>query len=69
MLSDSLLPLLPGRIWPGVVAPDRILSRGQIEPFDIQTNDLCKIRLLEIELLNMELCVNKWLSNWIVSDT
>ena len=30
----------------------------------MQTNDLCQIKLLEIEL-----CVNKWLIfNWIVGD-
>ena len=26
---------LPGPIWPGVVAPDKVLSVGQIELFDI----------------------------------
>ena len=30
-----LLPLLPGPIWPRVVAPDRVLSLGQIKLFDI----------------------------------
>ena len=25
------IPLLPGPLWPGVVAPDRVLSMGQIE--------------------------------------
>ena len=25
------LPLLPGPLWPGMVAPDRVLSMGQIE--------------------------------------
>ena len=34
------LPLLPGPLWPGVVAPERVLSIGQIERFNIQTN--CK---------------------------
>ena len=29
------LPLLPGSLWPGVVAPDRFLYMGQIEMFDI----------------------------------
>ena len=29
--STPSLPLLPGPLWPGVVAPDRILSMGQIE--------------------------------------
>ena len=32
MWSDHGLPLLPGPFWPGVVAPDRVLSMGQIEP-------------------------------------
>ena len=31
MQSTSLLPLLPGPLWPGVMAPDRVLSMGQIE--------------------------------------
>ena len=25
------LPLLPGPLWPGLVAPDRVLYMGQIE--------------------------------------
>ncbi len=29
--------LLPGPLWPGVVALERVLSMGQIELFDIQT--------------------------------
>ena len=31
MRSTSTLPSLPGLLWSGVVAPDRILSMGQIE--------------------------------------
>ena len=31
MQSTSSLPSLPGPLWPGVVAPDRVLSMGQIE--------------------------------------
>ena len=31
MQSTSSLPLVPGSLWPGVVAPDRALSMGQIE--------------------------------------
>ena len=30
------LPSLPGPLWPRVVAPDRVLCMGQIEPFDIK---------------------------------
>ena len=33
-ITSSLLSL-PGQLWPGVVAPDRVLSMGQIELFDI----------------------------------
>ena len=29
--SNPLLPSLPGPLWPRVVAPDRVLSMGQIE--------------------------------------
>ena len=35
MQSTSSLPLLPGPLWPGEVAPDRVLSMGQTELFDI----------------------------------
>ena len=35
MWSTSSLPLLPGPFWPGVVAPERILSMDQMELFDI----------------------------------
>ena len=35
MSSTLSLPLLPGPLWPGVVAPDSVLSIGQIELFDI----------------------------------
>ena len=31
MRSTPLLPPLPGPLWPGVVAPGRVLSMGQIE--------------------------------------
>ena len=31
MQSTSSLPYLLGPLWPGVVAPDRVLSMGQIE--------------------------------------
>ena len=45
MWSTSSLLLLPGPLWLAVVAPDRVLSMGQIELFNylncVQTNDLC----------------------------
>ena len=31
MQNTPSLPSLPGPLWPGVVAPDRALSMGQIE--------------------------------------
>ena len=31
MRSTSLLPSLPGPLWPGVIALDRVLRMGQIE--------------------------------------
>ena len=36
--STPSLPLLPGPLWPSVVAPDRVRSVGQIEIFDIYTD-------------------------------
>ena len=35
MPSTPLLSLLPGQLWPGVVAPNKVLSMRQIELFDI----------------------------------
>ena len=35
MQSITSLALLPGSLWPGVKAPERVLSMGQIELFDI----------------------------------
>ena len=54
--STSSLPSLPGPLWPGVAAPDWVLSMGQIE--------LNSVLMLEIELfwnLNYVLMLN-----WIV---
>ena len=31
MQSTHSFPSLPGPLWPGVVAPDRVLSMGQLE--------------------------------------
>ena len=31
MQSTPSLPLFPGPLWPGVVAPDKVLFMGQIE--------------------------------------
>ena len=35
--STPSLPSLPDYFWLGMVAPDRVLSMGQIELFDIKT--------------------------------
>ena len=35
MWSTPSLSLLSGALWPGVVAPDRVLSIAKIELFDI----------------------------------
>ena len=72
MWSTPSLPLLPSLQWSGVVAPNRTLSIRQIELLvvgTVQTNDLCGIELLEILLFHHKLCVNKSLTNWIVSNT
>ena len=31
MRNTSSLASIPGPLWPGVLAPDRVLSMGQIE--------------------------------------
>ena len=40
MRSTPSLPSLPGSLWPGVVASDRVLFMGQIEMFNTYT--VCK---------------------------
>ena len=35
VLSSPSLLSFPGQLWPWVVAPDKIISMGQIELFDI----------------------------------
>ena len=35
MQINPLLPLLQGPLWLGVVAPNRVLSMGQIQLFEI----------------------------------
>ena len=65
MRSTPSLPLLPGPHKPGGVAPDRVLSMGQIElncelmlnwifrnrtVFDTVTAYLCQTELIEIEI-------------------
>ena len=35
MRSAPLLPSLPGPLWSGVLVPDRVLSMGPTELFDI----------------------------------
>ena len=42
MRDTPSLPSLRDLLWPAVVAPDRVLSMGQIEHLNfVQTNDLC----------------------------
>ena len=40
MQSTPSLPSLPGSLWPEVLAPEKVLSMGQIELFGIHTE--CK---------------------------
>ena len=37
MQRTPLLVLLPGPLWPGVIAPERVLSMGEVELFDFKT--------------------------------
>ena len=49
--SIPSLSLLPGPLWPGVVAPDRVLSVAQIT-FNSQTE--CKQMICQTELFEIE---------------
>ena len=52
MGSTPSLLLLPGSLWLEVVAPDRVLSMGQIWHLNyVQTNDFFKIEFSEIEII------------------
>ena len=48
MRSTPSLRLLPGPLWPRMVAPDRALSMGLIE----LTAYLCKTELFKLELFD-----------------
>ena len=50
MQSITSLPSLPGLLWPGMVAADRVISMGEIKLFNISS--VFKKRL--IELLEIE---------------
>ena len=55
MQNTPSLPSLPDPLWLGVVAPEMILSMGQIEVWYLncmQTSNLCKIELFEMELFD-----------------
>ena len=79
MWSTLSLPSLPSTFWPGVVAPDRVLSMRQIILFNIKTVYFLTFKPRANEWLmfnriawNRTAChltvVNKWLMfNWIIS--
>ena len=52
MRSTPSLTSLPGPLWPGVVAPERVLYMVQTELFDIYIVYLCSNELVEIELFD-----------------
>ena len=56
MQSTSSLPLLPDPLWAGVVAPDRVLSMGQIELNCV----------LMLNWIDWNRSVLKFMLNWIV---
>ena len=62
----SSLPLLPGPLWPGRIAPDK----GQIELFKLCENKgLILNRIFRNRTLAIWLSEQWLMSNWIVSDT
>ena len=50
MLSNPSLSSLPGSLWPGVVAPDRVLSMGQTQPS-------CVFKLTELFEIELIICI------------
>ena len=54
MQSTPLLPSLPGPLWPGVIAPVRVLSMGQIE---LNSNH-AKLNCLKLTVFSILLVLN-----------
>ena len=64
MWRTPLLPLLQGPLWPGVVAPGRVLFTGQIELFDIYTD--CKRWLVVIRIIRNRTVWAAWKQMWVI---
>ena len=47
MHSTLSLPSLQGPLWPGALAPDRVLSMGQIKLLDILQMNYAKLNCLK----------------------
>ena len=54
MQSTPLFPLLPASLWPKVVAPDRVLSMGQIELNGIVWNKTFICTKMDLTLNNQQ---------------
>ena len=62
MWSTPLVPLLPGPLWPKVLAPDRILSMGQIElNCELMLNWIVWNRTIYMYKLDLALNNQQWL--------
>ena len=71
--STSLLSLLPGPLWSGVVIPDKVPVYGsnrtklwfrEFTDFEFKLRKYAKLILLEIKLFNHQNCVH--ILNWII---
>ena len=66
MRSNPLLPSLPGPLWPGVIAPDRVLSMCQIEinsvlmPNRIVKNRTVYMHKMDLALDNLRSLIYHW---------
>ena len=60
MQRAPLLPLLPGPLWLGEIAPDRVLSIGQIEIFDHFLCNYAKLNCFKSFTQFPALCVESW---------
>ena len=72
MQSAPSLPSLPGPLWPGVIAPDRVLSMGQIElKWVLMLNWITWNRSVLIFKLRIHTKLNclKWICFWHLNCT
>ena len=62
MRNTASLPLLPGQLWPRMVAYDRVQSMGQIEQTMCKQMTDCDYHMAKVE--TVQLCAKKTTSSF-----